>query len=57
MTAKAGPQFSKRVDRLCSQFNIGSSRKRNFSSEVNVEFIAKRYINSKSRDKKKHQER
>lgn len=39
--------------------NIGYTgrKKTSFSSEVDVEYIAKRYVNSKSKDKKKEEEK
>lgn len=59
LTSKSGQQYAKRIDRLCSQFNIGPSplKHRHFSSEVDVDFIAKHFISSKSKEKKKEEEK
>ena len=53
------PRYAKRIDRLCQQFNIGYAgrKKTSFSSDIDVDFIAKKYVNSKSKKKKKEQEK
>ena len=42
-------KYSKRLNRLYDQFNINSSKRNSYTSDVDVDFIAKRFILSKSK--------
>jgi hypothetical protein len=59
LTARLSPACSTRIDRLCVQYSICTNPKRQkrLSEDVDVEFIAKRFVRAKSRDKKKEEER
>lgn len=59
LTANLNPAYTRRIDRMCVQYSIcpNPNRQKRLSEDIDVEFIAKRYVRAKSRDKKKEEER
>lgn len=59
LTASLSPAYAHRIDRMCVQYSIcpNPRRQKRLSEDVDVEFIAKRYVKAKSKDKKKEEER
>lgn len=59
LTSHLTPACGARIDRMCVQYSICANPKRMrvLSDDVDVEFIAKKYVRAKSKEKKKEEAR